>query len=289
MSDVVVVGSINMDLVAHTAQLPGPGETVLGSAFTTSPGGKGANGAIAAAKAGVEVSFIGAVGTDTFASQLTGTLAVAGVDHSRLRQVAGSSGVALISVDAGAENSIIVVPGANGQLTDLTDGDKAIITAASVLVMQLEIPLPTVTAAATCAHPAGTTVILNPSPVQNLPAELLAAVDILVVNEGEAAALGTATLDAVPIVVTTLGARGATFRSASQSLTVPAPAITAVDTTGAGDAFTGAFAAAWAREAAPIDVMRFACAAGALTATRMGASAAPIAADIQRLVQETYG
>ena len=211
-NSIVVVGSINMDLVADAPRLPAPGETILGTAFRTTPGGKGANQAIAAARAGAAVAFVGAVGDDTFALELRQTLVDAEVDTERLREVASPSGVAAITVDRDGQNSIVVVAGANSRLSPLTDDDVRVVADADVLLCQLEIPLATVTAAARAAAGSGTTVVLNPSPVQPLPRELLESVDVLVVNETEEGQLGESTLDAVPHVVTTLGAAGARYR-----------------------------------------------------------------------------
>ncbi|MEV4755414.1 ribokinase [Micromonospora sp. NPDC049559] len=183
---VVVVGSANLDLVVTTPTLPRPGETVLGNGFSTVPGGKGANQAVAAARAGADCAFVGAVGQDGFADQLRENLAAAGVRLERLRGVPGPSGVALIAVDAAAENFIVVAPGANGELTTLTEQDRAAVAAADVLLCQLEIPLPAVRQAAGWARAAGTTFVLNAAPARPLPADLLDLVDLLVVNEVEA-------------------------------------------------------------------------------------------------------
>lgn len=287
---VTVLGSINMDLVASTAHLPKPGETVLGSGFVTVPGGKGSNQAIAASRAGGSVTFIGAVGSDAFADPLTATLTSAGVSTQRLRRVGGPSGIALISVDAAAENTIIVVPGANASVTDLDGDDAAAIAGSAILVAQLEIPIGTVTAGARLAAGAGVPVLLNPSPARSLPGELLSAVAVLVVNEGEADVLGAEALAAVPHVVTTLGSRGARYRGPSgETIDVPAPTVRPVDTTGAGDAFAGALAVAWAEGLAPEAALRRACAAGALATTVAGASSSsPARAAIDDLVAATY-
>ncbi|ERN45034.1 ribokinase [Prescottella equi] len=280
---VVVVGSINIDLVARAARMPAPGETVLGTSFATTPGGKGSNQAIAAAKAGADVAFVGAVGDDTFALELRQTLVDAEVDAERLREVPGPSGVAAITVDSSGQNSIIVVPGANSRVVDLTHDELAAIADADVLLCQLEIPLDTVTAAARHAAAHGTVVILNPSPAQPLPDGLVDAVDVLVVNETEERQLGENALTRVQHVVTTLGADGARYRGpGGEQLRVAAPSVDAVDTTGAGDAFAGALASAWSR--GPLAALTFACAAGALTATRPGASAAsPTRAEIEEI------
>jgi ribokinase len=294
---VAVVGSANMDLVVTTRTLPAPGETVLGEGFTTIPGGKGANQAVAAARAGARCVFVGAVGDDAFGAALRASLTAAGVDTRRLRTLAGPSGVALIAVDAAAENIIVVAPGANGRLDGLDDADRAAIAGADVLVCQLEVPLPTVVEAATAARAGGTTVVLNAAPARALPAELLSQVDVLVVNEGEAAAIAghagpaESLLGVVPRVVMTLGANGAAYADRDGlRLTVPAPKVDAVDTTAAGDAFTGALAVAWAEGRPVAEALQWACAAGAACARTHGASTAlPTRAEIQELYDTTYG
>ncbi|WP_420881781.1 ribokinase [Rhodococcus sp. (in: high G+C Gram-positive bacteria)] len=283
-NSVVVVGSINMDLVARTDRMPAPGETILGTSFSTSPGGKGSNQAVAAAKAGADVVFVGAVGDDTFALELRQALVDAEVDAERLREVPGPSGVAAITVDADGQNAIVVVPGANSRIVDLTDEELTAIADADVLLCQLEIPLDTVTAAARHAAAHDTVVILNPLPAQPLPDDLVDTVDVLVVNETEERQLGEKALARVPHVVTTLGADGARYRGPDgERIRVDAPAVEAIDTTGAGDAFTGVLAVAWHR--GPQDALAVACAAGALATTRPGAAAAsPTRTEIDALV-----
>jgi ribokinase len=294
---VVVVGSANLDLVVTTPRLPSPGETVLGGDFRTVPGGKGANQAVAAARAGAAAAFVGAVGSDDFGRLLRDNLVAAGVDVRGLRGAAGPSGVALIAVDAAAENFIVVAPGANATLTGLEAADRAAIAAADVLLLQLEVPLAAVTEAATCARAGGTTVVLNAAPAAPLPGPVLDLVDVLVVNEHEAAVVAgrpaglvDALLALVPAVVLTLGARGAVYADRhGRRLEVPAPVIDAVDTTAAGDAFIGALAVAWTERSAE-DALRWACAAGAACAQRPGASVAlPERARIDALFDATYG
>ncbi|TQM25623.1 ribokinase [Nocardia bhagyanarayanae] len=269
---IAVLGSINMDLVTTTRRRPAPGETVLGSGFTMVPGGKGSNQAIAARRAGGAVSFLGAVGSDVFAGDLRRVLTASGVGADRLRTVPGPSGIAAIVVDDTGENSIIVVGGANATLTELTSDDLAVIAASDVLLCQLEIPVQTVAAAARHARANGTVVMLNPSPAQRLPSELWEFVDVAVVNSGEEVELGGA-LNAVEHLVVTRGAAGATYRGPDGAeLSVPGLPVDVVDTTGAGDTFTGALAAAWHR--GPRTALQWACAAGALATTRLGASTA---------------
>ena len=271
----VVLGSVNMDLMVRTGHLPVPGETTAGTDFVTIPGGKGANQAIAAARAGGRVSFVGAIGDDDYGRRLAGGLVAAGVSTARLGQLPGSSGIALITVDDAAENTIVVVPGANAQVT-VTARDTELIAAADILLLQLELPFPTVLAGARAAAGAAVPVLLNPSPVAQLTPELLDLVTVLVLNEGEAGALGPAALNRVPHVVTTLGASGARYAGPDgDRCEVPAPAVVAVDTTGAGDAFTGTLAVAWARGLPPAEAVRLACIAGAKATTYHGATAPP--------------
>jgi ribokinase len=290
-----------MDLVGTAPVLPRPGETVLGNAFRTVPGGKGSNQALAAARAGGKCAFVGAVGDDSFGTVMRRTLAESGVDTVGLRTVPGPSGVALIVVDDAGENTIVVVPGANGTVDRLTDADRVAVADAEVLLCQLEVPESVVLAAARVARSAATRVVLNAAPARPLPAELLSTVDLLVVNEGEGAAIAGSGLDPdalldrllelVAGVVLTLGAAGAAYADREGTrVTVPAPVVRAVDTTAAGDAFTGAFAVAWAEGRPVVDALRWACAAGAACAQRAGASSAlPDRADIDALYRAAYG
>nr|WP_296772215.1 ribokinase [Rhodococcus sp. (in: high G+C Gram-positive bacteria)] len=280
---VTVLGSINMDLVTGAAALPSPGETVLGNSFATAQGGKGANQAIAAAKSGARTTFIGSVGDDAFADELATCLSAAEVDTTLLRREPGPSGIAAITVDQAGENSIVVVPGANSSVTDLTDTELSAIADADILLCQLEIPLATVIAGAAHAREHSTVVMLNPSPVQPLPDSLVDTVDVLVVNEAEAAAIGPETLDRIDHVVITLGSAGARYRALDTTFDVSAPKVEAVDTTGAGDAFAGALASEW--HAGPSRAMAFACAGGAFATTGRGAgSSSGSRADIEALL-----
>jgi ribokinase len=286
----VVLGSINQDITVITAHLPDPGQTVMGTALRRTLGGKGANQAVSAAKAGAQVAMIGCVGADAEATMLVAELASHGVDIARVRRVQEPTGTAVITVEASAENTIVVVPGANGALLVLGDDDLDEIAGADLLLLQLELPIAVVLAGAGAAARAGVPVLLNPSPAQTLPPQLLAGLTILVLNEGEAAALGPAALASARHLVTTLGARGATYAGPEESFSVPAPVVAALDTTGAGDAFVGAFAAAWARGDSPLSAVRRGCTAGALAATQPGAgTAAPTSAAIDELAASTYG
>jgi ribokinase len=309
---VVVVGSANIDLVATAPHLPRAGETVLGKDFSQIPGGKGANQAIAACRAGASVAFIGAIGSDAFGVTLRARLTSSTVDTSLLRVVYGTSGVALIVVDQSGENAIVVAPGANASLTSLTDPDLAAIRSADVLVLQLEIPVGTVTSAVLAARSSGVRVLLNAAPARTLPDELTGAVDLLVVNQVEAAALAgvspvgvdavpdpgevdpwsllEALLERFPRVVLTRGAAGAWYGCrGADPVHVPAPVVEAVDSTAAGDAFTAALAIGWGEGRELVDAVRWASAAGAAASRRLGASnALPGRADIEELYSSTY-
>jgi ribokinase len=279
---VVVVGSANMDLVATAPTLPHPGETVLGGDFVMVPGGKGANQAIAAARAGASCVFLGAIGSDAFGVTLRARIAAAGVDVDQLRVVYGASGVALVMVNAEGENAILVTPGANAAFTGLTERELATVRAADVLIAQLEIPIETVTEAALAARAAGTRVILNAAPARPLPDELLAALDLLVVNETEARALTghgrqrpEALLALAPRAVLTIGAEGAWYvERGGAPVHVPRVAVDTVDSTAAGDAFTAALAVAWGEGRDLCEAVRWAAAAGAACVRRLGASVA---------------
>ncbi|WP_329534576.1 ribokinase [Streptomyces sp. NBC_01450] len=282
MTHIAVLGSTNMDLVAYVAKAPQRGETVTGREFRTIPGGKGANQAVAAAHAGADVSMIGAVGADAFGSQLRTTLEHSGVDTDHLRTTEGPSGTAHIVVDDEGGNEIVVIPGANGTVDHLAPGDEALITSADALLLQLEIPLAAVLAGAEAARRHGVRTILTPSPVQSLPPELLASIDLLVPNEHEAAALtgltdprdaATALLDQVPEVVVTLGAAGSLYASrGADPFTVPAPRVTAVDSTGAGDTFVGTLAVALAEGRPMRAALAWASTAASMSVQRPGAS-----------------
>jgi ribokinase len=302
---VAVVGSLNMDLVVRGPRFPRAGETLTGTRFETIPGGKGANQALAARRAGAQVTMVGAVGADDFGAALRAGLATEGVDVQHVAVAAGvATGVALITVDVHGENTIIVVPGANGCMTaEAVQAAAAAITAARVLLLQLEVPLAAVHAAARVAAEAGVTVILNAAPALVLPGALLALVDYLVVNETEVLEVGAHA--GVPAdraaralqsagartVVVTLGAAGALLMPpAGDVVATPAFEVEAVDTTAAGDAFVGAFAVALAEGATPSHALRVGSAAGALAVTRPGAQPSlPSRADIETLLASDPG
>ncbi len=286
-SRVCVVGSINLDLVVQTPTLPTPGETIIGGPFATFGGGKGANQAVAAARAGAHTTLIGCVGSDTYGIGLRATLSN-DIDTSQIIERDGvASGVALIAVASDGQNTIIVSSGANATLS-IPDIDRAqhAIAEADVLLLQLEVPLETSMHAATLARSAGTTVILNPAPAQALSEELLRLVDVLVPNETEAGILSgiepsdweSAQLAAehllgrgVGTVIVTLGSRGALLVQHDGAERIPAFEVQAIDATAAGDAFVGALAVALAEGASPSAAARWGAAAGALAATQTGA------------------
>ena len=277
---VAVVGSCNIDLVARCGSLPRPGETVLARSFATIVGGKGANQAIAAGRAGARCAIVGAVGDDAYGDQIRLTLREASVDVGGLRTVAGPSGMALIFVDDAGENSIVVVSGANGTLTTLADGDLTIIDDADALLFQLEIPIEIISAAASRSKGLR---VLNAAPARPLSRDLLTAIDLLVVNETEARVLAAAgagadvllsgLLSLVPRVAMTLGAEGVRYadREGTRHL-VATPKVVAVDTTAAGDTFTGVLATALAERRPTREALELACAAASLCVETVGAS-----------------
>ncbi len=299
---IIVVGSLNMDLIVRAPHLPAPGETILGSSFATAGGGKGANQAVAASRLGAQVNMVGRVGTDGYGDALLQGLQKDGVDTRFVqRDPDHPTGLALITVDDHGENSIVVVSGANWQV-GIADIERAAdaIASADVLVLQLEIPLESVEYAAWLAHQRHVPVILNPAPARALPASLLQHVAYLVPNENEAALLsGTAVTDlhsaqealgrihqsGVDTVIMTRGSQGAFVSGASGSYAVPAFQVDAVDTTAAGDAFVAGLAFGIAANQPLRQAVQLAAAAGALATTKAGAQPSlPDAAQVERLL-----
>lgn len=276
-----------MDLISVAERMPRPGETVGNARFMQAFGGKGANQAVAAARLGGEVVLVAALGDDLSGRAMREHFAAEGIDTSCLvTDPENATGTALILVDAAAENAISVAPGANFSLTPEAIGSlDEVLAGAGMLVMQAEIPYRTVREAAFAARRLGVPVLLNPAPVCRIDAELMAAVDILVVNQTEAACISGLSPDENPLeevtgrlladgarnVVVTLGSRGSYLLNAAGSLTVPAFRVKAVDTTAAGDVFCGALAVAAAGAELSAEALRFASAASALSVTRHGA------------------
>ncbi|SFE59592.1 ribokinase [Actinopolyspora alba] len=293
---VTVFGSCNMDLVAYVATPPCRGETVHGRAFSTVPGGKGANQAIAAARAAANTRFLGAVGDDGFGSRIRAELGDSGVDTAGLRTVEGHSGTAHIVVDDDGGNSIIVVGGANETVDRLHEGDADAIADSDCLLLQLETPLRGASEAAEVAARNGVRVILTPAPAEPVPESLLSNVDLLVPNEHEAAVLTgesdperalPALLESVPEVVVTMGDQGVCYGNrAGERVRMPAFSVRAVDTTAAGDTFVGVLAAALARGTDITRALRHGSAAAALSIQRKGASGSmPVEDDIHEFLE----
>ena len=299
-ANIVVVGSSNTDMIMKLDRIPKPGETLLGGDFVTAAGGKGANQAVAAARAGGTVTLIARVGQDMFGERAVAGLVQNGVNVDHVQYDKSPSGVALIFVGEDGENSIAVGSGANAKLSpsDVRKAKNAFATA-DVVIMQLETPLDTVQAAADLADATGRLVILNPAPAQSLPEKLLKKVSILTPNETEAelltgikvnddASCGRAAdillRKGVETVIITLGSRGAFVASTASKQLVPGFKAKPVDTTAAGDTFNGALAVALAEGMPMIDAVRFANAAGAISVTRMGAQpSAPDRKEIEKL------
>lgn len=304
MPNILTLGSLNMDLITRTPRLPAPGETILGTAFSTASGGKGANQALAAAKLGAPVKMIGRVGADDFGKMLRHDLNAAGVDTQYLGTDANTAtGIASIWVDDTGQNSIIVAPGANARVSRAdVDAAVAAFRDARVIVAQLEIPLDTVEYAFQLARKHNLLTILNPAPAQPLTRAMLALADVLIPNETEATQLtGIQTVDfesaqnaarvlrqaGARRVLITLGAQGALWvdgDAPAQSI-APFP-VRVVDTTAAGDAFVGALAASLARDNDWTTSLRQASAAGALATTKLGAQPAlPTRAELDAFLQ----
>jgi ribokinase len=302
---VVVVGSINIDLVANTERIPVEGETVLGTDFQIHPGGKGANQAVAVARLGYPVQMIGRLGDDAFGSQLRDHLEGAGVDVAGVATTPGTSGVAVIVVGQKGENCIVITPGANALLTpeDL-EANIEIIRSAGLVLTQLEIPMATVQHLAKMCAREGVPLILDPAPAKELPSDLLENVAWFTPNETEAAFfIGSSNgaldmNDPAPMaqtligkgvrgVVLKLGSRGAYLASTAgfAQLLDPYP-VTAIDTTAAGDAFNGAFATGLLMRMGPVESARFATAASALSVTRAGAQPSmPVMAEVEQMME----
>lgn len=286
---IVVVGSTNVDLIARVGHLPEPGETIGDAEYRVSYGGKGANQAIAAARSGGDVTFASCLGDDAYADALIASFTDNGINADCVRKCAGqSTGVAFIFVAESGENCIAVAPGANKLLRE--ERMEAIlprIKEAEALVLQLEIPYESVVSLIEHAHRMGTRVVLNPAPAKQIPFEVLKKVDVLILNETEAALItGQSLCSCEPIgmaqsllgragqvVILTLGQKGAVVVSDKVKKYIPSYTVKAVDTTGAGDTFCGAFVTRWVKGEDLQDCVQFATAAAALSVTKLGAQA----------------
>lgn len=303
MKPIVVVGSLNMDLVVQVAKLPLPGETVFGQTFATYPGGKGANQAVAAAKCGGKVFFAGSVGNDSFGQDLKQALVEAGLEPKFIQTVQLPTGTALITVASEGKNSIVVVPGAN-EATSKEQVDYVLNEAGpkGILLVQHEVPAATVHYAIQQAAQLGYVVIVNPAPARLIPTELCPYIDWLTPNETElevltgqkvesaqtAQAAAQQLLEAgVKSVLVTLGREGALYMNNNQVIFQKAWTVKAVDTTAAGDAFNGALAVALGEEKSLTEAFQFASACAALSVTRAGAQPAlPWREEIQSFLKE---
>ena len=293
---ITVFGSINVDLVTRVARTPGPGETVHGSDYRLIPGGKGANQALAAARAGADVRLVGAIGDDFLSRVALTELEEGGVDLTHVARLAGTTGLAIITVDETGENAIVVAPGANARAAALSIPSNAL-SAGDTLLLQMEVPFAESLSAARLAREAGARVILSVAPYTPLPPEDTHCFDILIVNEHEAADLarhlgvsGTGPEEIVTAlagqldraVIATLGPDGAIAAGRDGLVRVPALKVTPVDTTGAGDTFCGVLAAYLDEGASLRTAMARAAVAGSLTVTREGAQPSfPTRAEIQ--------
>jgi len=282
--NIVVIGSLNMDMVVQAPRLPAKGETILGQNVQFVPGGKGANQAIGLARLGAQVAMIGRVGEDLFGGELLSSLQAGGVDSAGVKKTTSSDTGAAFIVLAQGDNSIIVVPGANAHCTPADiDAQMALIEKADIVLMQMEIPLETVTYAAKVAKRLQKTVILNPAPAQKLPAELLACVDAITPNETELSLLaeGQGSLEeqmdallaqGVRKVIATLGSQGVAYKEEGKPLQrIAGYRVPVVDTTGAGDAFNAGFAYALGSGQSLGEAIAFANKVAAISVGRFGA------------------
>ena len=292
---ITIIGSINLDLIARVERLPAPGETVPGQGFSTAPGGKGANQALAARQAGAAARMVGAVGKDAFASEALSLLADAGVDLASVKEIGAPTGTAMILVGGDGENMIAVIPGANGEVSR-QDVEAAGLRRGDLVLLQHEIPLSTVEAALSAARAAGAVSLLNTAPFHAEAAGFLALADYVIANETEfdlyAAELALEGVDREEkmrafarktgrSLVVTLGAKGVLAATTRDLLHVPAPSITPVDTVGAGDTFCGYFAAGLAEGLELEAALRKAAVAGALACLKPGAQPAiPMRAEV---------
>lgn len=301
MTDIIVVGSLNADLVVRSPRFPKPGETISGEDLQIIPGGKGANQAVAAARQGVKTTMVGRVGSDSFGPFLVDNLNANQVVTTHVTVDPSATGTAIIVVDTNGQNSIVLSPGANGNVSPM-DVDSASFLSSKLLLLQLEIPTPTVLHAAQQARADGLTVILNPAPAKPLPIELFTNVDILIPNESELSLLTGLSVNniasaetaakemlkqGVKTVIVTLGSKGALLVTDTQVKHVNTFNVNVLDTTAAGDAFIGGFASAMLSGTSLEDSVRYGCACGALATTKFGAQPSlPSKAEVEKFIKQ---
>jgi ribokinase len=298
MPNILVVGSLNADLVVRAPRFPQPGETISGDDLNIIPGGKGANQAVAAARLGANVSMLGRVGKDDFGDLLLENLKQNKVDSTPIQRADSSTGTAIIIVDASGQNSIVLSAGANGKVS-IADVDIAF-TNYQLLLLQLEIPLPTVLRAAQRAKENNARVVLNPAPAKELPNELIALADFIIPNETELSFLTKQNVSDIASaesaardllergaknVIVTLGSKGALIVNTETCKQVDTYQVDVVDTTAAGDAFIGGFATSVLENKTLEEAVRFGCACGALATTKFGAQPSlPTKAEVDKLI-----
>jgi len=304
MADIVVVGSLNIDFLIKIPRYPEPGETLEGYFVKITPGGKGGNQAVAAAKLGARVAFIGRTGTDVFASILRESLEAAGVDITYLFQCKDEfSGMAFVTVDDWGENSIVIIPGANNQCSpeDINKAEEQL-AKAKVVLLQLEIPLETVIHTVKVAHRYNAKIVLDPAPPRRLPAEVYSMVDIMIPNQKEVSMLTGIPVNkkvdnaieaslqllkyGVKIAIVKLGSEGAILSTKEAIYHIPSFQVDVIDTTAAGDAFAGGLAVALSEGKDLCEAVRFANAAGALASTKLGAQESmPLRVTVEELLR----
>jgi ribokinase len=302
MPEIIIVGSLNADLVVRVQRFPQPGETISGSDLQIIPGGKGANQAVAAARQGASVSMLGRVGNDSFGPELIHNLRQNNVDTSHVQiDPQSTTGTAVIVVDSNGQNNIVLSPGGNGQVSS-ADVNAVSFLDYKLLLLQLEIPIETVVAAAQRARESGLRVLLNPAPARSLPDELISLSDFILPNETELSLLTNQSVDDISSaekaaktllergaqnVIVTLGANGALIVSSVQVTHVNSYEVHVVDTTAAGDAFIGGFASALLRNKSLEEAVRYGCGCGALATTKFGAQPSlPAQEDVERFITQ---
>lgn len=305
MPDILVIGSINADLVVQTPRFPQPGETISGDDLKIIPGGKGANQAVAAARQGVSVRMVGRVGNDSFGPELIDNLKQNDVDTSHIQiDSQAATGTAIIVVNSDGQNSIVLSPGSNGKVSS-ADVNSVAFSDHKLVLLQLEIPFETVLYATQRGKESGLRVLLNPAPARSLPDELISLPDFLVPNETELSLLtGQAVTDITSAesaartlltrgaqnVIVTLGENGALIVTSKQAIHVDTYKVNVVDTTAAGDAFIGGFASALLQNKSLEESVRYACACGALATTRFGAQPSlPTKEEVERIMSLREG